>query len=292
MRLALAVLLVLPQVAVCAAPLPTNPNAIRNELRTLRKQASQNDPNVRARIDALMKQLQKLQAQRDAAESQARGEERPDDDEDKAVMTRDTMWEKVEETAAKGKGAKLDLAEPVRKEVAREYEEDRDKSIKNPAYYQHSTVLFIDLSSKEAPLLIDLLEKFTGITTLILTGGANGAPVDLPSILNKAKHQPLTELHIFNFLGFLTALPESIGSFKELTTLSLFNNNIYRLPAAVGELKQLQILHVDINPITTLLPTVKELVLLDELGVGKTNISAAEQAQLAKLLPNCRIVTE
>ena len=175
----LVVLLVLPQVAVCAAPLPTDPKAIRNELRTLRKQASQNDPNVRARIDALMKQLQKLQAQRDAVESQARGEEKPDDDEDKAVMTRETLWEKVEETAAKGKGAKLDLAEPVRKEVARAYEEDRDKSIKNPAYYQAATSLFIDLSRKEASLLIDLLEKFSGITTLILTGGVNGAQVDL-----------------------------------------------------------------------------------------------------------------
>ena len=288
----LVVLLVLPQVAVCAAPLPTDPKAIRNELRTLRKQASQNDPNVRARIDALMKQLQKLQAQRDAVESQARGEEKPDDDEDKAVMTRETIWEKVEETAAKGKGAKLDLAEPVRKEVARAYEEDRDKSIKNPAYYQAATSLFIDLSRKEASLLIDLLEKFSGITTLILTGGVNGAPVDLADILNKAKHLPLTELYIFNFRGYLSSVPESVGMFTELSTLSLFNNTIQQLPAAVGKLKKLRVLQVDINPITTLLPTINELVSLDELGMGKTKISLAEQAQLAKLLPNCRIVSE
>ena len=288
----LVVLLVLPQVAVCAAPLPTDPKTIRNELRTLRKQASQNDPNVRARIDALMKQLQKLQAQRDAAESQTRGEEKPDDDEDKAVMTRETMWEKVEETAAKGKGAKLDLAEPVRQEVARAYEEDRDKSIKNPAYYQAATSLFIDLSRKEASLLIDLLEKFSGITTLILTGGVNGAQVDLADILNKAKHLPLTELYIFNFRGYLSSVPESVGIFTELSTLSLFNNTIQQLPAAVGKLKKLRVLHVDINPITPLLPTINELVSLDELGMGKTKISLAEQAQLAKLLPNCRIVTE
>lgn len=291
--LATIALILLPCIAPATEPpLPTDPLVIRNELRALRKQSAANDKKVRARIDALMRQLQKLQGERDAAESQARGDEIPDDDEDKAVMTREAMWERVGEAAAKGKGAKLDLADPVRKEIAREYEEDRDTSIRNPSHYQASKVLLIDLSSKEAPLLIDLLEKFSDISTLVLTGGANGAPVDLARILSKAKHLPLSELYIFNFESYLTTVPESIGMFTELTTLSLFNNQISKLPASVGKLKQLHILHVDINPITTLLPTVKELVFLEELGVGKTRISAAEQAQLARLLPNCRIVTQ
>ncbi len=278
------------------APLPDNPAEIKQELRSIRKNTDWNSPaatkEANARIDELMQQLLKLQSQRDAAESQARSEARPDEDEDKAVMTREEVWQKVQEIADKGKGAKIDMAEPVRQKVAEEYEEDRDHSIKNPAIYQEFTALVIDLSRQEAPALIELLDKFTGIKTLVLTGGANGAPVDLPYILGKAKKLPLTELYIFNFRGFLTAVPESVGAFTGLTRLSLFNNNIAGLPAAAGKMKQLAVLHVDINPITTLLPTVEGLTNLTELGIGKTKISAAEQGQLAKLLPNCRILTK
>jgi ethanolamine utilization microcompartment shell protein EutS len=286
-------LLLLP-VPVKAAdpPLPTDPLAIRNELRSLRKKTADNDKKVRARIDALMKQLQKLQAQRDAAESQARGEAKPEDDDDKAVMTREAMWDKVQETAAKGKVAKLDLAEPVREKVTEEYKEDRDTSIRNPTYYQEARVLIIDLSRKEAQVLIDLLDKFSGITTLILTGGVNGAQVNLDLILKRARHLPLNELYIFNFRGFVSSIPDSISTFEGLTTLSLFNNTIRTLPSAVGKLQQLRTLHVDINPISSLFPAVKELSFLEEIGVAKTNISAAELQQLAELLPNCKVVTE
>jgi hypothetical protein len=207
-------------------------------------------------------------------------------------MTREAVWDKVQETAAKGKGEKLDLAEPVRTRVTEEYTEDQDTSIKNPTYYQEARFLFIDLSRKESQLLIDLLEKYSGITTLILTGGVNGAPVNLPLILEKAKHLPLTELYIFNFKQFLSSIPESIGMFEDLTTFSIFNNNVEKLPLAVGTLKQLHTLHVDMNPIKSLLPVVKELVFLEEIGAGKTAISTTEFEQLAKLLPDCRIVTE
>ena len=291
--LTIAVLLVLPMLAIGEEPpLPTDPLAIRNELRALRKKTADNDEKVRARIDALMKQLQKLQAQRDAAESQARGEERPDSDSDKAVMTREAMWDKVQETAAQGKNAKLDLAEPVRKKITEEYEEDRNNSIRNAAYYQEAQILIIDFSQKGSQALVDLLDKFSGITILILTGGVNGAPVNLPSILEKAKHLPLNELYIFNFKGFLNSIPESIGMFENLNTFSLFNNTIQSLPVAVGKLKQLRILHVDINPISTLFPAVKELPFLEEIGVAKTNISAAELQQLANLLPGCKVSIE
>jgi len=278
------------------APLPDNPAAIKLELRSIRKNTDWNSPaatnKANARIDALMQQLQKLQSQRDDAESQARRETRADEDDDKAVLTREKVWQKTQEIAGKGKGAKIDMAEPVRQKIAEEYEEDRDHSIKNPTIYQELTVLVIDLSRQEAPALIGLLDKFTGIKTLVLTGGANGAPVDLPYILGKAKKLPLTELYIFNFRGFLAVVPESVGAFTGLTRLSLFNNNITRLPAAVSKMKRLEVLHVDINPVTTLMPTVKGLANLTEIGVGKTKISAAEQGQLVKLLPNCRIVTQ
>lgn len=278
------------------ALLPDNPAAIKQELRSIRKNTDWNSPaatkKANARIDALIQQLLKLQSLQEAAESQDRGEVRADEDEDKAVLTREKVWQKTQEIADKGKGAKIDMAEPVRQKIMEEYEEDRDHSIKNPAIYQELTVLVIDLSRQEAPALIGLLDKFTGIKTLVLTGGANGAPVDLPYILGKAKKLPLTELYIFNFRGFLAAVPESVGAFTGLTRLSLFNNNITRLPAAVSKMKQLEVLHVDINPITTLMPTVKGLANLTEIGVGKTKISAAEQGQLVKLLPNCRIVTQ
>ncbi|GAM08073.1 leucine Rich repeats [Geobacter sp. OR-1] len=288
----LLLLITVSQAGWCAAPLPTDPLAIRTELRALRKKAADNNPQVGARIDALMKQLQKLQGERDAAESQARGEAKPVEEGEEAAATREKMYEQVQKAAAKGKGAELDLAEPVRDQIIKEYEEDRDQTIKNPGYYQEQTVLVIDLSRKESQLVIDVMDKFTGIKTLILTGGEHGAPVDLPGILNKAKNYPLTELHIFNFRNFLTAVPESVGGFAGLTKLSLFNNNIKQLPTAVAKMKQLRVLHLDVNPIATILPKIKGLFALTEIGVGKTNISTAELAQLAKLLPNCRIVTE
>lgn len=286
--------LILLPIAVFAAepPLPTDPLTIRNELRALRKKSADNDPKVRARIDALMKQMQKLQGERDAAESQALGETRPIEAGEEASSTREKMYEQVQKTVNKGKGAELDLAEPVREQIIKEYEEDRDPTVKNPHYYQEQTVLVIDLSRKESQLIIDAMDNFTGITTLILTGGEHGSPVDLPVILNKAKKYPLTELHIYNFHSFLTAVPESVAIFKGVVKLSLFNNNISKLPAGIGTMKQLKVLHVDVNPIATLLPMVKGLAFLEELGIGKTNISAVELGQLAKLLPNCRIVTE
>lgn len=287
-------MLFLLPVSVQAAdpPLPTDPLAIRNELRSLRKKTDANDKKVRARVDALMKQLQKLQGERDAAESHARGEKRPVEEGEEATATREKMYEQVQKSADKGKGGELDLAEPVREQIVKEYEEDRDPAIKNPLTYQEQTVLVIDLSRREASALIAVMDRFTGIKTLILTGGGHGAPVNLPAILDKAQKMPLTELHIYNFRTFLTAIPESIATFKGLTRLSLFNNSIRKLPAGIGAMKQLKVLHVDVNPLTTILPTVKGLVFLEELGIGKTSISAAEQGQIARLLPNCRMVTQ
>jgi hypothetical protein len=285
-------MLALPLAGWCASPLPSDPIAIRNELRALRKRSADNDPKVRARIDALMKQLQKLQGERDAAESKARGEVRPVEEGEEAAATREKMYEQVQKSAEKGKGAELDLAEPVAEQIVKEYEDDRNPTIKNPFYYQQQTTLVIDLSRQEAPALIEVMDKFTGITMLVLTGGANGAPVDLPRILGKAKNYPLSELYIVNFRGFLGAIPESIGQFSGLTRLSLFGNNLAKLPAAMAKMKQLKILHVEVNPLSTVMPTVKGLVFLEELGIAKTSISAAEQTQLTELLPNCKVTTK
>ena len=291
--LGLVVLLLSSVVAGAAEPpLPTDPLTIRNELRALRKKTADNDKKVRARIDLLMQQLQKLQGERDEAESQARGEKKPVEEGETAVMTREKMYDSVQKTADQGRGAELDLAEPVREQIVKEYEEDRNQTIKNPLYYQLQTTLVIDLSSKGSAAVIDVMDKFTAIDTLILTGGTYGAPVDLPRILNKAKNYPLTSLYIVNFRNFLTAVPESVGQFKGLTRLSLFGNSLTRLPAVVGKMKQLKVLHVDLNPITTVLATVKGLVFLEELGVDKTDISAAERAELAKLLPQPKVMAQ
>jgi hypothetical protein len=213
-------------------------------------------------------------------------------DDDKAVMTREKMWEQTEKIAAKGKGAEIDLAEPVRDKIVTVYEEDRDPSVKNADFFQQQTLLVIDMSRKEANLLIDQLENFRGITTLVVTGGRHGAPVDLPKILDKAKHLPLKELYIFNFKQFLTTVPESVGAFINLERLALFNNNLTKIPSAISKMHGLKVLQIDMNPVTTVLPTLAEQFGLRELGVGKTGISAAEQARLAKLLPDCRIVTK
>ncbi|GAM08070.1 leucine Rich repeats [Geobacter sp. OR-1] len=296
--LVFALLILVPPGGAYGAQPSDDPETIRKELKNINKSTNWSDPasvkKASERTKQLRKQLLKLQVQRTADAPAPPPHPTAEQQEEAAKQSEITgkMLDKIQEAADKGEGALFDLAEPVRQEIEKEYEEDRDKSIKNQAYYRGLTTLVIDLSRKEAPVLINLLEKFTGIKILVLTGGANGAPVDLPMILDKAKNMPLTELHIFNFRGFLVNVPESIGAFSGLTKLSLFNNSLTKIPEAIATMKELQVLYVDINPITTLLPTVKGLTNLTELGVGKTKISAAEQEQLAKLLPNCRIVTQ
>ncbi len=202
------------------------------------------------------------------------------------------VGQQIAEAAGRGEQGDILLATSVREQIVQEYRDDLDPQIKNPDVLAEMSTLIIDLSSPAAEAVIATMEKFRGIRTLVLTGGESGAPVDLPSILQKAAGYPLEQLYIVNFQRHVTALPPEIGQFRQLRVLAVFNNALAALPPQVGACGQLETLLVDLNPIRTVLPEVQVLPKLATLGVGKTGISAGERAAIHRLRPACQILTE
>ena len=96
------------------------------------------------------------------------------------------LWEQMEESADKGEEADILLAEPVRKEIVEEYQDDEVNKV-NPAMAAESNILVLDLSMPGIQVLIDQMKSFKSINTLIITGGVNGASVNLHDILGRAK---------------------------------------------------------------------------------------------------------
>jgi hypothetical protein len=187
-------------------------------------------------------------------------------------------------------GGKYLLAGPLRQQIVKAYEEDRNDQIRNPEFYRLNPVLMIDFSSPAAPAVIGAMEKFQGIRTLILTGGARHAsPGNLSIVLDKAKKYPLEELYLIDFGNGLSSLPSAVWGFPGLTRLAVYNNNLSILPADVGRLKKLTRLHIDGNPIRTIFTVIKPLSGLRELGVAKTKIPPDELARIAKLLPRVQV---
>lgn len=201
------------------------------------------------------------------------------------------LWGQMMKLAADGEDTDPVLAEPFRKEWEEE-ESARKNAPLNPAFVEAVRVLTLDFSTPQGGAVAEHLDQFANIRVLILTGGPTGAPVALEAVLAKASRLPLEELWIVNFRGFVTSVPTALSFFPGLTRLALFNNAIRTLPPSIGRLSALTGLYVDANPIAALLPAVEMLRGLEELGVAKTKIPAAELSDIAKKLPNCRILTE
>lgn len=278
-----------------AAEPPTDPATIRAEMIKIRRATNWNDPTAvhkaNERIRQLTAQLEANRLQQEAVKAGATTEQAAEAVES-AVLNRATVLEKVEKSAAKGRGSGIDLAEEVRQHIVDEYEEDRNPLVKNPVLFDELRVLVIDFSLPRAQERAEQLDRFKAIDTLILMGAGAGVPVDLDAILGKARHLPLTALYIFNFQAALPAVPETIAAFPHLNTLGLFNNQLTTLPASLAGLKELRILSLDGNPIATLKPAIAGLRGLEELGIARTRISPAETAEIAKMLPQCKVLTQ
>lgn len=278
-----------------AAEPPTDPATIRAEMIKIRRATNWNDPTAvekaNERIRQLTAQLEANRLQQEAVKAGATTEQAAEAVES-AVLNRATVLEKVEKSAAKGRGSGIDLAEEVRQHIVDEYEEDRNPLVKNPVLFDELRVLVVDFSLPRAQERAEQLDRFKAIDTLILMGAGAGVPVDLDAILGKARHLPLTALYIFNFQAALPAVPETIAAFPHLNTLGLFNNQLSTLPASLAGLKELRILSLDGNPIATLKPAIAGLRGLEELGIARTRISPAETAEIAKMLPQCKVLTQ
>jgi Leucine-rich repeat (LRR) protein len=173
-----------------------------------------------------------------------------------------------------------------------EFKDDESPSASNADYFSEKDLLVIDMSLPTAQLLINQMENYKSVKTLVVTGGKNGAIVNLNDILSKAAAYPLKELYIINFKHFVKTIPQKVGSFSKLNLLALFNNNIEKLPPGVGNLTSLKILYVDMNPLITLEPVITSLAQLDTLGVAKTKISAEELERLGQSLTKCKILEQ
>ncbi len=289
---------------VCAAwgPVPstaaeasTDPATIRAQIAELRRNTDWGKADaVKAtneRIKQLMRQLEQGRLQREAKTAAGRGETAPEGAEGAAV-NRATVLQDVQAAAGKGRTTDLELAEPVRRRIKDEYDEERNPTPNNAGFLQEMSVLVIDFSVPGASALVDLLPRYQGIKTLVLTGGARSGAVDLPGVLAKAQHLPLQALAIIHFRHHVALLPDSLGAFSALTQLTLVNNAVTGLPPSLATLKQLAVLHLDGNPVTTVLPTLAQMSALKELGLAKTQVNTAELAQIARALPGCKVLLQ
>ncbi len=298
-RLHLVLVLLLPFAALTASSRPAA--EIRKDMAAIRRSTNWGDPAAakaaNERISKLAAELaQSGQPPPGAPAAPPGGESAATADPSAGGLDvselRFKLGQQIAEAAGRGEHGDILLATSVREQIVKEYRDDLDPQVKNPDVLAEMSTLIIDLSSPAAPAVIAQMENFRGIKTLIITGGDAGAPVDLPAILGKAAGYPLEELYIINFQRFVTALPPEVGQFKQLRLLAAFNNAIAGLPPQVAGCGQLETLFVDVNPVRTVLPVVRSLPKLATLGVGKTGISADEQAAIHRLLPACSILTE
>lgn len=202
------------------------------------------------------------------------------------------LWSQMMKIVDQGEGTEWDLAKPLREEIVEAYKEDQSPKNINPEVLNSVTVLRIDMSLPTVQRTIDVMQNFKAIKTLIITGGVNGAPVDLATILSKAADYPLKALYIINFRQFVSSIPKQINNFSQLETVALFNNNLDQLPDVSGFSSSLDSLFIDINPVSTLFPQISSLTNLKKLGIAKTSISEAEIKQIQLLLPECKILLQ
>jgi len=200
------------------------------------------------------------------------------------------LWGQMMKSVDQGKGGDIFLADPLREEIVEAYKDDESPKNIRPEYLQEMTVLVIDMSVPTIQRIIDQMQNFRSIKTLIITGGDHGSPVDLNDLLMRASAYPLQTLDIINFRQFVSGIPERVNHFNSLTTLELFNNNISQLPDLSGVETHLDSLYVDLNPISTLYPAIEHMTNLKKLGLAKTSISDAEIRRIEQLLPHCQIL--
>jgi hypothetical protein len=298
-RLALCVGCVWACAAACAADAytGTDPATIRAEMAKLRRATDWANPDAvkaaNARMQQLNRQLEQGRLQREAAAGAARGETAPTTATGAALplVNQATVMEQVQAGAQATGGPQLLLTEALRQRIAKDHEEERNTTPNNPRYLAEMPLVVIDFSQPAAPLQVQQLALYKAVSTLVLTGGARGAPIDLAAVLAQAQHLPLHTLLIINFRQHLADLPDTLAGFKGLRRVSLINNALTRLPPSLAGLPQLSELHLDLNPLTTVWPTLAPARGLRALGLSQTRVSAAERAHIAAALPACKVLT-
>lgn len=293
--------LILFFVLLCLSTLAQNTGndaaSIRAQMAAIRKNTAWNDPVAAKAANA---KIQELAAKLTQALRQGKPQTLPPGSEgikpeEAAKIQQENddysnkLWNQMMKSVQQGEGADINLAEPLREEIVEEYKQDESPEIR-PEYLQTITVLVLDMSVPTVQRVIEQMENFKAINTLIITGGKYGVPVNLNDILNRAGNYPLKTLNIINFRQFVTELPASVNQFDSLTNLVLFNNQLKVMPELSGIGPHLDSLYLDVNPVPTLYPTIRKMLRLKKLGIEKTSISDAEVNEIERLLPQCQIL--
>jgi|JI6StandDraft_1071083.scaffolds.fasta_scaffold72010_2 mRNA-degrading endonuclease HigB of HigAB toxin-antitoxin module len=264
------------------------PEELKKKISAIRKNTNWENPEEAKRtndsIKILSKKLSKIYQQQNAPADETE-EEKTTREEN--LDYKEKLLGQIFESISNGEGADILLGEPVRKEIAAIYKEQEEQK-KNPAYYEEMNFLCLDMSSPEVQKIIDVMQNFRSIKTMIITGGKFSKPADLTAIFSKAANYPLEQLYIINFKQQLKTVPSEVLNYKNLSYLSLVNNSIAKIPS-FNSLQHLNTLFVDVNPVSTIISSISSLKQLEKLGIGKTTISATEKASLKQLLPNCQI---
>lgn len=87
----------------------------------------------------------------------------------------------------------------------------------------------------------------------------------------------------------VTSVPADIGKMKSLEKLDLSGNQITTLPAEIGQLENLEKLFLDNNPVESLPRELGNCKKLKTLGLKGTKLSAAQVAEIQKMLPETKI---
>ena len=274
---------------------------IKQQMSAIRKSTNWGDAaaakEANAKIEALAAKLTQALRQNNSAQQATQGN---NENQSKAKVENE-LQQKLDAYSAnlsnqmmkivrEGDGGKMDLAEPLRKEIVQEYKDDDDPKIKCREWLQSMPYLLINMSEPQVRVVINQMATFRGIKTLVVTCDTKGTPVDLEEILRNATGYPLEELYIINFGNSVSRLPSGIGNFSKLNALSVYNNNLSELPASISKLTSLNSLYADLNPIQSIKPVVSSLSGLKNLGIVKTKIPEAEINQIRQILPKCAIL--
>ena len=271
----------------------TNMNAeqIRQEIARIRHATNYNDPVKAKEANEKIRELSKQMMVLDQTPDQKSSVPEKAKSEDEADI-RTQLLDDMTRIVAEGDHSQMDLALGLRNEIVEDYKEDESPKNIPPEFLQEMTLLVIDMSLSTIQRTIDLMQNYKSISTLVITGGKNGATVNLPDLLTRAAKFPLKNLYIINFRQFVTTIPEQVNQFKNLSTLAVFNNRINQLPNMSGFSSQLDSLFVDANPVATLFPVVSSMSKLKTLGIEKTSVSPEEISKIGALLPKCKILTK
>ena len=267
-----------------------NPKEIRQKMAKIRQSTNWDDPVASKKANDEIKKLAK-QLMLGGQNNTSLKDDQTKEQQDEGVEYKMKLWGQIWESVRPGESGDILLGKPIREEIIEEYKED-EKIKFGSLVSDELEILVIDMSNNGVQILIDNMDLFKSIKTLLITGGENCVPADLNLILKKAKQYPLTALYIVNFKNHVNSLPSEISNFQNLDTLGIFGNKLSSLPSSVEMLKKIKVLYLDNNPIKTLFPGIIKLKNLEKLGLINTSIPESELLKIKNLLPNCKVLKQ